>query len=227
MQQQQQQQQQQQHQHQQHHPMVTVGGYSPIPDLSSNPRVQDISVYVLDTLMTDTKENTNRYSFQSEFVNNNNNSNNNNNCNHTDPVVTWDVIVVLGNQQVVAGMNYHLTMVVVVTRRNDNNENETDTNQTNSSSSSSSSSEHIRDRQPEVATQVVVGGFDVVVYDQFGTLSITRWGKELSIPKAQELWTDYNNSNNHHQPDEEKANVKVDDDTDMTNTNAILDSEGT
>jgi hypothetical protein len=180
--------------------------------------------------MTDTKENTNRYSFQSEFVNNNSNNNNNNNSNnnngnHTDPVVTWDVIVVLGNQQVVAGMNYHLTMVVVVTRRNDNNENETDTNQTNTSSSSSSS-EHIRARQPEVATQVVVGGFDVVVYDQFGTLSITRWGKELSIQKAQELWTNYFNNMNHHQPDEEKANVKVDVDTDMTNTNAILDSEG-
>lgn len=62
-------------------------------------------------------------------------------------------VVVRGYQQVVAGMNYNLEIVMV---RGDDNE--------------------------------VLGGFSVTVYDQFGQLSITKWGNDLSQEQAEAVF---------------------------------------
>lgn len=64
----------------------------------------------------------------------------------------YEITVASGYQQVVAGMNYKLAIVLT----------------TGSS---------------------VVGGFGVTVYDQFGTLSITNWGQELTKQQAETLLT--------------------------------------
>ena len=192
--------------HMMHHPPI-VGGYAPITDLPANGRVREIALYVLEKLMTsdaathsasrnnDNHKNSNRiYSFQSELVHEND-------TNTAYPHAT----VVAGNQQVVAGMNYHLTMIIT-TRTATTTSNDDEDNYSNNH------------REPTVR---VVGGFEVVVYDQFGTLSITRWGTELSMHDAQELWTHYD------------TNHPVNDDTiettngDAHDVNEILDSEGT
>ena len=74
---------------------------------------------------------------------------------------------------------------------------------------------------------VLVGGFDVVVYDQFGTLSITRWGSEISIKDAQILFHNYNHYRETHNDDDDEIH-NDDNDVDTTNFNstAILDSQG-
>jgi hypothetical protein len=166
-----------------HHPMV--GGYAPITNIHTNERVQEISQYVLESLIHSAvathsdRHSKNIYSFQSEMV--------------EPETAPWNITVVAGKQQVVAGMNYHLTIVIAKT------------------------SSITPDNKSE-PTLSVVGGLDVIVYDQFGNLSVTRWGTEISIKEAKALLAKY-----HHHKDNDKDD---DDGIDMTNVNAILDSEG-
>jgi Cystatin domain len=73
-----------------------------------------------------------------------------------------NVKIVRASQQVVAGMNYRLLLLLVA------------------SDDSSSSSE-----QPALGS--CVGAFTVTVYDRFGTLEVTSWGKEVECSKAKAL----------------------------------------
>jgi hypothetical protein len=61
--------------------------------------------------------------------------------------------VVIGRQQVVAGMNYQLTIIFSSTSKTNNSDN-----------------------------SIIMGGIsDIVIYDQFGTsISVTEWGTELT-----------------------------------------------
>ena len=181
------------------HPIA--GGYASMShsQLRTNERVQEIAQYILDTLIdaagTTTSNNgsgnsnNNKYSFQSQFVE------------HRNEV--WNATVVTGNQQVVAGMNYHLTIVIT----------KVSTAAVTAASLSNEQNTHI---------VVVTGGFDVVVYDQFGTLSITRWGTELSMDDAKVLFTNYIS----HVDGDIVDDDDDDDDIATTNVNTILDSEG-
>ena len=152
-----------------------MGGYAPIPNVHAK-RVQEIALYVLETLitMTTTKNDKYIYSFQSQFMADRSTS-------------SWDAIVVTGNQQVVAGMNYQLKLVITTNEKMDDIQARNDCR--------------------------ILGAFDVIVYDQFGALSVTRWGSEISVQEAMEL---LKNCNSHDDTNEH----------DTTDVNAILDSEG-
>lgn len=67
------------------------------------------------------------------------------------------LVVLDGTQQVVAGMNYRLHVALVKTSDADNNP----------------FNEH-----------AIVGAFAVTVYDQFGTMQVTKWGPELDVVEA-------------------------------------------
>jgi hypothetical protein len=69
--------------------------------------------------------------------------------------------IVRASQQVVAGMTYRLLLLLVA-------------------SDDSSSSE-----QPALGS--CVGAFTVTVYDRFGTLEVTSWGKEVDCSEAKAL----------------------------------------
>lgn len=71
---------------------------------------------------------------------------------------TVKVTIVLGYRQVVAGMNYKLILVI--------------------------QDKTVPDESSE---ELIRGGFGVSVYDHFSDLSITKWGKELTVPEAKEL----------------------------------------
>jgi hypothetical protein len=73
--------------------------------------------------------------------------------------------VARGSRQVVAGMNYNLTIVIVA--RN-----------ATSTTTSSSSYSVLHDQEEEVV--VCMGAFDCTLYDHFGERSVTEWGKEVS-----------------------------------------------
>eukprot|EP00523_Entomoneis_sp_CCMP467_P001160 CAMPEP_0168748022 /NCGR_PEP_ID=MMETSP0724-20121128/15960_1 /TAXON_ID=265536 /ORGANISM="Amphiprora sp., Strain CCMP467" /LENGTH=173 /DNA_ID=CAMNT_0008795835 /DNA_START=194 /DNA_END=715 /DNA_ORIENTATION=+ len=83
--------------------------------------------------------------------------------------VPLDHRIVGAQQQVVAGMNYQLTIVVVVAK---------------------SHAQENDDEQADVANATVpLGGFTVTVYDRFGTTrSVTHWGPELSLDEARRAW---------------------------------------
>jgi hypothetical protein len=167
-----------------------MGGYAPVPNVHAK-RVQEIALYVLETLitMTTTKDDKYIYSFQSQFMADRSTS-----APHEEqsqfqslPSTSWDAIVVAGNQQVVAGMNYQLKIVITSHKKSDDIQSRNDCR--------------------------ILGAFDVIVYDQFGALSVTRWGSEISVQEAMELLKNCNSN----------------DDTtkdDTTDVNAILDSEG-
>jgi hypothetical protein len=61
-----------------------------------------------------------------------------------------EITIVQGSQQVVAGMNYQLTLVLST-------------------------------------TDEIIGAFVVTVYDKFGSLSVTHWGRELTLTEAKSL----------------------------------------
>lgn len=118
------------------------GGYAAIPDLRAE-RLQQVASYAVESLRSsDTAASVNavaRYSFISQLP-----------TDDSDLTIT----VVQGSQQVVAGMNYQLTVVL------------------------SSKSSH---------SDGILGGFVVTVYDKFGSLSVTSWGREVPSSEAKSL----------------------------------------
>jgi hypothetical protein len=67
----------------------------------------------------------------------------------------FTIQIAKGYRQVVAGMNYKLIVVITIS-----------------------------DAGPIPSPENIVGGFGVTVYDKFGELSVTKWGKELSVERA-------------------------------------------
>jgi Cystatin domain len=131
------------------------GGYAPISNMQDK-RVQTAAQFAVQTLRSDQQEQpipSDHYSFQKQLrddISDNNNS--------------LMVTVVRGNQQVVAGMNYKLTIVVTTT------------------SSATAHGDSGND---------IVGAFEVTVYDNFGNLSVTQWGPEVSQNEAKSLLLNY------------------------------------
>jgi hypothetical protein len=70
----------------------------------------------------------------------------------------FTIQIAKGYRQVVAGMNYKL--IVVITRS---------------------------DAGALPLADNIVGSFGVTVYDKFGELSVTKWGKELSVERAMQM----------------------------------------
>jgi hypothetical protein len=70
----------------------------------------------------------------------------------------FKIQIAKGYRQVVAGMNYKL--IVVITKS---------------------------DAVSNPSVDNIVGGFGVTVYDKFGELSVTKWGKELSVERAMQM----------------------------------------
>jgi len=67
--------------------------------------------------------------------------------------------IVRGFKQVVAGLNYKLVIVLIT-------------------------KDHA---EPDPSLHEIVGCFGVTVYDHFGDLSVTKWGKQLSAKQAKAL----------------------------------------
>ena len=102
---------------------IMVGGYAPVKDISDD-RVQNAALFAFGQLASAS------YSFGA-----------------TDSTT---IEVVKAYQQVVAGMNYRL---IIVLKENGD----------------------------------CVGSFAVTVYDQFGNLSVSKWGKEVSCDEARAI----------------------------------------
>jgi hypothetical protein len=164
-----------------------VGGYMPIQDLRTNDRVPLIAQFVIEQILLqeqqqqqqqstlDTQNGNNngqlpQYSFLSKIKND---------------ASMMSTTVVQGSQQVVAGMNYQLTIVLSTTTESVN---DTDTN-TNTKNNISSID--------------IIGAFIVTVYDQFGQLSITNYGKELSYKDAKVLFENYNHFHDEDEDEDE------------------------
>jgi len=130
--------------------MILVGGYSPVDDKEDS-RVTNAAKFALTSLFDGDDKTVEKYSFHSTLTSNNKKNQQN-----------YDVEVVRGYDQVVAGMNYKLILRVV----------------DNSQSASS-----------------CVGGLAVTVYDHFGDLSVTTYGKEFSCQELNAL--DQNESEFH------------------------------
>jgi hypothetical protein len=116
------------------------GGYAPIPDLRAD-RIAGVASWAVQSLRSaDTAASVNaaHYSFVSQLPTNDN---------------ELTIAVVQGSQQVVAGMNYQLTLVLSSTESQDD----------------------------------ILGAFVVTVYDKFGSLSVTNWGREVPLSEAKSL----------------------------------------
>ena len=87
-------------------------------------------------------------------------------------------VVVRGWQQVVAGLNYKLAIVLVKVPRVEVDDGTKQTASTATSTARTSTA-------PE--WNEIVGGFSVTVYDHFGELSVTKWGKEMSLQQAKAM----------------------------------------
>jgi hypothetical protein len=136
-------------------PDYLPGGYFPVSDIRSNEHVQNAAQFAFRALLLQQslQQDLPNYSFMSEL----------NGRMNSDLSMT----VVRGKQQVVAGMNYILTVVLLM-----------------SSSTSASSTTNSR-------SDDVLGAFDVTVYDQFGQLSVTGWGSEISHNDALSLLNNF------------------------------------
>ena len=77
----------------------------------------------------------------------------------TTPASTATFDIIKASQQVVAGMNYDLTLMLLL---NDECQ----------------------------------GGFRVIVYDQFGSLSVTEWGEEYTPDEAETMMKEMTSKNN-------------------------------
>jgi hypothetical protein len=116
------------------------GGYAPIADLRAA-RIVQVAAFAVQSLRSaETAASLNRYAFVSKLP-----------ADDNDVTIT----VVQGSQQVVAGMNYQLTLVL----------------------SSALSGEG----------DSPIGAFVVTVYDKFGSLSVTNWGREVPPSEAKSL----------------------------------------
>jgi hypothetical protein len=127
------------------------GGYAPISNMQDK-RVQTAAQFAVQTLQSNQQQQpipSDHYSFQKQLRDDISDSNN-----------SLMVTVVRGSQQVVAGMNYRLTIVVTTT------------------SSATTHGDSGND---------IVGAFEVTVYDNFGNLSVTQWGPEVSQNEAKSL----------------------------------------
>lgn len=114
------------------------GSYAAIPNLHEDERVQSVARFAV------AQASSSRFSFPKTTMTN------------VKPMV------VRGYQQVVAGLNYKLVIVLVNTDQQEQDHTPTTTSE----------------------LQNVVGGFGVTVYDHFGELTVSKWGKELSREQA-------------------------------------------
>jgi len=141
------------------HRTMLAGGYSAVEDLSTNERVAlvvDFAVSELIDLSDSPREETGLppYSFLVPAG-----------AGENDAATRgmwkgkWKGRAVRGFQQVVAGMNYRLVIMITTSY-------ETKTEDKGEAGAEGDD---------------VIGGFAVTVYDRFGDLSVTKWGKE--IPK--------------------------------------------
>jgi hypothetical protein len=190
-----------QQQQKKHQPPLS-GGYAPIPNLYVNSRVQEVAQYVIETLYVNVKEDLSvisHTSMEDDVVHNSNEDDMDTitpsvQQSQIAPLYTFvstlaaelqvasntpnemqsTPLVVRGTQQVVAGMNYRL--IIVLVRR------------TNLTASSATLSNVDTDNNNNNS---IVGAFEVVVYDQFGTLSVSKWGKEVSMTDATLLLQQY------------------------------------
>ena len=88
-------------------------------------------------------------------------------------------VVVRGWQQVVAGLNYKLAIVLVkVPQRLDVDDGTKRIASTSTATATTSIAPEWND---------IVGGFSVTVYDHFGELSVTKWGNEISLQQAKAM----------------------------------------
>jgi len=83
--------------------------------------------------------------------------------------IAVDVVILDAYRQVVAGMNYKLTLGLFRTIPDDDN-----------SSSNGGSN----------GNKTCLGGFQVTIYDQFGKWSVTSWGKTLTCEEVSNAMTD-------------------------------------
>lgn len=120
-----------------------VGGYRPCSDLQ-DPRLLEVAEFAASQPLPE------KYSFTPL----------------SDPTISSvSVKVVRADQQVVAGMNYRMALLLV--------KNEPDPGTENSRG------------PPSLAS--CVGAFSVIVYDHFGALEVTSWGDEIDCSKAKAL----------------------------------------
>jgi Cystatin domain len=142
---------------------VMAGGYRECPDLQ-NPRLQEVAKFATSQQLPE------QYTFSSLPA---------------STLSKMSVKIVRASQQVVAGMNYRLLLLLVAT------------------DGSSSSSE-----QPALGS--CVGAFTVTVYDRFGTLEVTSWGEELECSKAKALLESnqafFESSSEHSAPEAKTGN---------------------
>jgi hypothetical protein len=123
--------------------LVMVGGYRPCPDLQ-NPRLLAVAEFAASQPLPE------KYSFAAL----------------SDPTLSSvSVRVVRADQQVVAGMNYRMLLLLVKKEPDAEAEKSVE--------------------QGSVAS--CVGAFSVTVYDHFGTLDVTSWGDEVECGKAKAL----------------------------------------
>ena len=118
---------------QQHRPMA--GGYAAVPDLQNDERLLNAANFAVSTLLSDAPT---EFTFVSKLPPDRND---------------YSITVARGFQQVVAGMNYK--MVIVLTSKSD--------------------------------ADSILGAFGVTVYDRFGELSVTKWGKEVPNEEAKAM----------------------------------------
>ena len=121
------------------------GGYASIADLRAE-RVVAAAAFAVQSLRSDDFVNSMHYSFLSKLK-------------EEEEKDDMTITVVQGSQQVVAGMNYQLTLVLSdSTRQGDE----------------------------------IIGAFVVTVYDKFGSLSLTNWGREVPLTEAKSLLENVN-----------------------------------
>jgi len=136
------------------HRTVLAGGYAPVKDLKSD-RLRKVVDFCMSALVSGEKDDraaSPPYSFLSSV---------------STPLTGQ---VVEAEQQVVAGMNYR--MVVLVRSDSDGD-----------AGADASGSE----QGDAAAASEPVGAFRVTVYDRFGDMSVTKWDEEVSVDDAMKM----------------------------------------
>jgi hypothetical protein len=149
------------------------GGYAPISDLQEE-RVQGAALFAVKTLLM-LQENSSE-----EDVSTSTTSQKNPHFSFAPQLKeNLCVTVARGSRQVVAGMNYDLVVVLSQPTFME------DHAKTTRIASSTANGE---------ASVAIVGAFEVTIYDRFGDLSVTKWGREFSLSEAKALLDNENAS---------------------------------
>jgi hypothetical protein len=157
----------------------------------------------------------------------------------SSPVVLQMVTaqVARGSKQVVAGMNYNLTIVVVA-----QNISTTATTSTTTTAAAASSSivvqapDQDQDEDSNSSSNnslvvVCMGAFECTIYDHFGERSVTKWGKEVSCQDTAVVermqWYQEQVHHDHSKEDDATVDITEGTATSTTSTTSTLQEEDT